>query len=322
MVRYSKQIIRLLPIALIVLVSGCQKTAPITIGEELLQVRQMVAPYSVIYCIPDSCTQERLFFDEDRHELDIYRDVNGNPFQPSVLTSAGVDDGEYFLEWREGEDFKDYEVSHDIMEHFISRNSVPEIEDLEHYFSDVPMCVLMPTEVGCLWGYKDSTAIPIFMEKIHRLQSFKDGKADSFPMDLVDYVRTNEQYISCYYAHAGDTPEMLYSYLFQYRLMQQLARICPDIRMIASDISEDGMLAVDDIYSTAESHFYNTDNAYLFMRLPNGQYATDIITVYPGRVNIVTDADNDDRTVYRVESEYLETYTTLQYDKKEQKWYN
>ena len=322
MIKYSKQIICLLPIALIILVSGCRKAPRLTIEAELQQARQLMLPYSVISCCPDSCVKERLYFDEERQELDVYRDVNGNPFPPEVLANSGIEDGEYSIEWKEMDGYSYDSIYQSIMDHFITRNSVPEIDDLEYYFSDVPMCVLMPTEGGCLWGIKDSTARPIFLEKIHRLQLFKDGKVNSFPMDLVDYVRMNEQYISCYFAHAGATPEMLYSCLFQYRLMQQLARICPDIRMISSDISEDGKLAVDDINSTVENHFYNTDNAYIFMLLPNGRYATDIVSVYLSKVKIITDADSDERTIYRVESEYLETYTIVHYDKKEQKWYN
>ena len=306
-------------VATVILSVGCQRHSQPTIGEEMQQMRQMILPYSIIYCIPDSNKEELLYFDTEKQEYDMCRDVNGQLFTPAVLP-AQVGVGEYYLDWKEDNGIESYVIIDSVMAQFISCNSVPEIADLEHYFSDVPTCVLMPTEGGCLDGIVDSVARPLFMEMIHRLQLYKDGKSDVFPMDLVNYVRENEQFISCYLAHAGDVPAEIYAHLFQYRLMQQIAYICPDITLIANNISNDGRLAVDDIYSTTDFHFYNTEIAYIFLRLPDGRYATDVVSIYPGEVFVLTDADTNDYTVYRVGNEYLQTYTTVLYDKKEKKW--
>ena len=316
---YSKWIFRPMMVLVVIMTAGCHKKVQPTIGEEMQQMREMILPYSVIYCIPDSNKEELLYFDTEKQEYDMSRDVNGQLFTSDVLPAA-IGTGEYYLDWNEDDYIDSYAIIDSIITLYISCNTVPEIADLEQYFSDVPTCVLMPTEGGCLDGVVDSVARPLFMEMIHRLQLYKDGKNDVFPMDLVEYVRENEQYLSCYLAHAGDMPEEIYPHLFQYRLMQQIAYICPDITMIANNISGDGRLAVDDIYSTSDFHIYNTDIAYIFLRLPDGRYATYVVSVYPGEVFVLTDADTDDYTIYRVGNEYLQTYTTVLYDKKKQKW--
>jgi hypothetical protein len=212
-----------------------------------------------------------------------------------------------------------YEES--VLEPFISCNSIPEIDDLESYFSDVPTKVLLPTECSVHSEPIDSIDRPIFEEKIHRLQQFKEGQIGTFPLDILEYARLNEQKINCDMGHRGNVAEFAYSFLFQYRLMQQIVRICPDITMLTNYVSVDKNVAYDDMYSTANSLFYHTQNAYLFLRLPDGTYATDRIDTYPYYVDtILIVSENDTSIQYSVTG--LREMSTPIYNKKTHKWIN
>lgn len=235
---------------------------------------------------------------------------------PSVTIGNEIQSMYHSLESAQYDSYED-----SILEPFISCNSIPEIDDLEYYFSDVPTSVLLPHPCTVHAEPIDSVDRPIFIDKIRRLQLYKDGQTTTFPLDIVEYARLNEQKIHCDMAHRGDELSFAYAFLFQYRLMQQIVSLCPDITLLTNCVSNDKKVAYDDMCDMAETNFYNTSAAYVYLQLTDGRYATDKITSHPYYVDMIAIVVNNDTcTQYSLTG--LREMCTPIYNKQTQQWVN
>ena len=100
--------------------------------------------------------------------------------------------------------------------------------------------------------------------------------------------------------------ECYYCYIFQYRLMQQIAHYCPSVQLFTKMYSDDEMVAIADPYYCSESAWYNVSTAYLLLKQPNGSYGVDIIDPYHS--DIFIPQTNTGENIYEIVSPYDTLY--------------
>ena len=234
----------------------------------------------------DSILNIYIYYDTIKEEYDFRRDDEGRFFTRNLLSDNIQQDEKngYNIEYNSWYDDTDedhlyeYDYEKELYKSIVDFNNTPMVSDLTDYFKNIPSSVLYAKadeDFGVHAWPVDFIDRPYFENKLSQFQAYIDKKDKKFPMEIIDYIKSTEWQKSAYYNHAGDMIEAYYSYIFQYRLMQQIAYHCPYIELIANagDISDDKMIAV------AYWGFNNgcDGNTYVFLKQNSGFYTVDII---------------------------------------------
>lgn len=240
--------------------------------------------YEILRLQIDSILRFYLYYDTTKKEFDVRKDANGNFFTRDLLSNNIQEDenkGYYIDEshWYEEDyeyDYESYEDPfNDLYELIVDINHTPVVNDLMNYFKNIPASVLHPiSDEGDLAMNIDSIDRPYWESKLIQLQDYIDRKKESFPVEIVDYAHSTAWQKSALYNHTSDIIEMYYSYIFQYRLIQQIVYHCPDIELILDpeDLSDDKMVGFAKLgYNDASGY------TYVMLKQNSGIYTVDIL---------------------------------------------
>lgn len=240
--------------------------------------------YEILQYQIDSILRFYLYYDTTKKEFDVRKDANGNFFTRDLLSNNIQEDDNkgYFLDERQWYD-EDYEYDYesyedpfnDLYELIVDINSTPVVNDLMNYFKNIPAGVLHPiSDYGELTPNIDSIDRPYFESKLRLLQDYIDHKNESFPVEIANYAHSTAWQKSALYNHTSDVIEMYYSYIFQYRLIQQIVYHCPNIELLidSKNISDDKMVGFAKLgYNDASGY------TYVMLKQNSGIYTIDVL---------------------------------------------
>ena len=255
----------------------------------------------------DSVRSLYVYYDNGNHGFDYTKDPHGKPFTKKDLTSdiyADEERGFYIelLDWDELH-YLDAGLRGNRYDEFMERleasivdiNHTPEVTDILRYFHNVPTYMLLPTydDRGVHSVAVDSVDRPCFIRVLQQMQDYMDNKTQEFPREIIEYWYSNEGYKTANYAHTGEMAECFFTLVFQYRLIQQIARHCPDIRQITDYYTTDGMVGL------CRDFWYPVDYNYVLLRQKDHSYCVDIVY---NSYELETIPDQSGDTIYSVGS--------------------
>ncbi len=92
-----------------------------------------------------------------------------------------------------------------------------------------------------LGGFKESEGKEKVLESIRELDKYKTGERDCYPLEevneAIEVMYAEQEYV---YNHGGDSAGR--GYFFRY--LEQAARLCPDLSLLADLVSPDGKVGV------------------------------------------------------------------------------
>lgn len=279
--------------------------------------------YEILRLQIDSILRFYLYYDTTKKEFDVRKDANGNFFTRDLLSNNIQEDENkgYYIDERQWHD-DDYEYDYesyeypfdDLYESIVDINNTPVVNDLVDYFKNIPASVLHPiSDEGDLATNIDSIDRPYFESQLRLLQDYIDHKNESFPMEIADYAHYTAWQKSALYNHTSDIIEIYYSYIFQYRLIQQIVYHCPDIELILDpeDMSDDKMLGFAKLgYNDASGY------TYVMLKQNSGIYTVDIL---PCAYHYLEQSiDESGHTIYSL---LYGSYNTVNYSFDGNKWH-
>ncbi len=276
---------------------SCHREGP-TVAEEICQIRDSLLDCNIAHvCFyPSECStcDERkidsvcrmyVYYDNEKHEFDYTRNPCGKPFTKKNLTSDMHADEKrgFYIKLADRDELynTDTDSCGDLYYEFMKRlkasivdiNHTPEVKDILRYFRNVPTYMLLPTceDLGVHSVAVDSVDRPYFISILQQMQDYMDNKTHEFPKEMIDYWYSNEGFKAANYAHTGEIAECFFSLVFQYRLIQQIARYCPDIHRITDCHTMDGMVGL------CNDFWYPADYNYVLLRQKDNSYCVDIV---------------------------------------------
>lgn len=283
--------------AIMICCVSCHREGP-TVAEEICQVRDSLLDKNMAYvCFyppecrtyedgkTDSICSLYLYYDSENHRFNHTKNPQGKTFTKRNLTSDIYADKErgFYIEltdWDElnhpdtdSRGIRYYEFMERLKTSIVDINHTPEVTDILRYFRNVPTYMLLPTydDSGVHSVAVDSVDRPYFTGVLQQMQDYMDNRTQEFPREIIEYWYSNEGFKAANYAHTGEMAECFFTLVFQYRLIQQIARYCPDIRQMTDYHTADGMVGL------CRDFWYHADYNYVLLRQKDLSYCVDIV---------------------------------------------
>lgn len=162
-----------------------------------------------------------------------------------------------------GDDFAVYKAAEAYYEEvaghgFLSNHGhypIPEPDNLVEYFAKVPDEIIAVE--GWHYEYEDFETrdkyIKDFRDAIKELQLYSEGKLQTFPKEEIYEAFFTVYNTASMLESEGGTPAIWR--LLCFRLMEQVVRLCPDIRMLTNMVTDDGRGAIIDLKKEVEENY-------------------------------------------------------------------